>query len=133
MSMSDPVADFLTRVRNAVMRRHPTVECDASKLKAEIAKIMKQEGFITDYRSFKDPRGLPRLEVQLKYDHLGESVIRGVKRVSSPGLRRHEGYRKLRAVHSGQGIAIVTTSKGIMTDFDCREQKIGGEVLCQVW
>lgn len=133
MSMTDPVADFLTRMRNAMMRRHPTVECDGSKIKLEIAKILKKEGFIEDYRSFKSDRGLARLEVNLKYDPNGESVIRGLKRVSTPGLRRHTGYRKLHSVYSGQGVAIITTSKGMMTDFDCREQKIGGEVICHVW
>jgi small subunit ribosomal protein S8 len=133
MSMTDPVADFLTRVRNATMRRHAVVECDSSKIKVEIAKILKKEGFVTEWRSFKNDEGHNRIEVQLKYDHNGESVIRGLKRVSTPGLRKHEGYRKLRPVHSAQGIAIVTTSKGLLTDFDCRELKIGGEVLCQVW
>lgn len=133
MSMTDPVADFLTRVRNAVMRRHPLVECDASKLKLEIAKILKKEGFIQDFRGFKNDKGHQRLEVTLKYDEGGDSVIRGLKRVSSPGLRRHTGYKKLKAVYSGQGVAIITTSKGMLTDFDCREQKIGGEVICHVW
>ena len=133
MSMTDPVADFLTRMRNATMRRHATVECDSSKLKQEIAKILKKEGFITDYRNYKNEQGHNRLEVQLKYDRNGESVIRGMRRVSTPGLRKHQGYRSLRPVHSAQGVAIVTTSKGIMTDFDCREMKIGGEVICHVW
>jgi small subunit ribosomal protein S8 len=73
------------------------------------------------------------MEVQLKYDRDGNSVIRGMRRVSTPGLRRHQGYRELRPVYSGQGIAVVTTSSGIMTDFDCREKKIGGEVMCHVW
>jgi small subunit ribosomal protein S8 len=133
MSMTDPVADFLTRVRNATMRRHALMECDSSKLKLEIANILKKEGFITEYRNFKNERGHNRIEVQLKYDHNGESVIRGMKRISTPGLRKHEGYRGLRPVYSAQGVAIVTTSKGVMTDFDCREMKIGGEVLCHVW
>jgi len=133
MSMTDPIADFLTRVRNATMRRHPTVECDGSKIKAQVANILKKEGFITDWRSFKNERGHQRMEVQLKYDGQGASAIRGMKRVSTPGLRRHEGYRDLRPVYSGQGIAIVTTSAGVMTDFDCRERKVGGEVICYVW
>ena len=133
MSMSDPVADFLTRVRNATMRKHAVVECDSSKLKQEVARILKQEGFIADYRGFKSDKGHNRLEVQLKYDHNGESVIRGLRRISTPGLRRHQGYRMLRPVYSAQGIAIVSTSKGVLTDFDCREMKIGGEVICHVW
>ncbi len=133
MSMTDPVADFLTRVRNAVMRRHAVVECESSTLKVEVAKILKKEGFIQDYRGFKNDKGHQRLEVSLKYDERGDSVIRGLKRISTPGLRKHLGYREMRAVYSGQGVAIVTTSKGMLTDFDCREQKIGGEVLCHVW
>lgn len=133
MSMSDPVADFLTRLRNATMRRHATVECDSSKIKVELASILKKEGFIEEFRGFKNDRGHQRMEVKLKYDRDGNSVIRGMRRVSTPGLRRHQGYRELRPVYSGQGIAIVTTSSGVLTDFDCRERKIGGEVICHVW
>lgn len=133
MSMTDPIADFLTHIRNALMRKHATVDSPSSKLKAEIARVLKEEGFVSDFLTYQDERGLPRIEVTLKYDKDGDSVIRGLQRVSRPGLRRHAGYDGLPPVYSGQGVAIVTTSKGVLTDLACREQKVGGEVLCQVW
>ncbi|HEX7927489.1 MAG TPA: 30S ribosomal protein S8 [bacterium] len=133
MSMTDPIADFLTHIRNAIMRKHATVESPSSKLKEEIAKVLKREGFIEDFSQSKTAKGHPQLVVTLKYDNKGTSVIRGLKRVSSPGLRRHAGFGKMRPVLNGQGVAIVTTSKGVMTDFECRDQKVGGEVICHVW
>lgn len=133
MSMTDPIADFLTHIRNALMRKHASVESPSSKIKAEIAKVLKDEGFIADWSTFKDDRGLPRIAVDLKYDQRGDSVIRGIKRISRPGLRWHVKYRDLKPVYNGQGIAVVTTSKGLLTDLACREQKIGGEVLCHIW
>lgn len=131
--MTDPIADFLTHIRNAIMRKHATVESPSSKLKEEIAKVLKREGFIEDFSQSKTVKGHPQLVVTLKYDNKGTSVIRGLKRVSSPGLRRHAGFGKMRPVLNGQGVAIVTTSKGVMTDFECRDQKVGGEVICHVW
>ena len=131
--MTDPIADFLTHIRNAIMRKHATVESPSSKLKEEIAKVLKREGFIEDFSQSKTAKGHPQLVVTLKYDNKGTSVIRGLKRVSSPGLRRHAGFGKMRPVLNGQGVAIVTTSKGVMTDFECRDQKVGGEVICHVW
>lgn len=133
MSMTDPVADFLTHIRNANMRKHATVESPASKLKVEVAKVLKQEGFIEDWLTFDSEQGKPRITVNLKYDAEGESVLRGIKRISRPGLRLQSGYKKLTPVLAGQGIAIVSTSKGVMTDYECRQQKVGGEVLCHVW
>lgn len=133
MSMTDPIADFLTHLRNAIMRKHATVESPSSKVKVEIARVLKKEGFIEDWAALKSAKGLPRIQVTLKYDTEGESVIRGLKRISSPGLRRHAGVAKLKPVLNGQGVAIVSTSKGLMTDFDCRDQKMGGEVICHVW
>ena len=133
MSMTDPIADFLTHIRNALMRKHASVDSPSSKLKTEIARVLKEEGFVSDFLTYQDERGLPRIEVTLKYDNSGESVIRGLQRVSKPGLRRHSGYDGLPSTYNGQGIAIVTTSKGVLTDASCREQKVGGEVLCQVW
>jgi small subunit ribosomal protein S8 len=131
--MTDPIADFLTRIRNAIMRKHATVEVPSSKMKEEIAKALKREGFIEDYAVARTPAGLPRLVVTLKYDGSGASVIRGLERVSTPGLRRHAGFAKLKPVLNGQGVAILTTSKGVLTDFECRDQKVGGEVICHVW
>jgi small subunit ribosomal protein S8 len=133
MPMTDPIADFLTHIRNAIMRRHATVESPGSRIKTEIARVLKEEGFIQDWNAAEDKRGLPRIVVSLKYDPEGGSVIRGLKRVSSPGLRRHASYRELPAVLNGQGITIVSTSHGLLTDFQCRDQKIGGEVICRVW
>ena len=133
MSMTDPIADFLTHIRNALMRKHANVTSPASKVKREIARVLKEEGFIEDWEPAQDERGHPRLNIVLKYDRKGESVIRGLKRQSRPGLREHMGYEDLKPVFNGQGIAIITTSKGVLTDHACREQKVGGEVLCQVW
>jgi small subunit ribosomal protein S8 len=133
MSMTDPIADFLTHLRNALMRKHATVDSPSSKLKAEIARVLKEEGYIMDFLTYADEQGHARIEVTLKYDPQGDSVIRGLHRISRPGLRRHKGYDSLHPVWSGQGIAILTTSKGVLTDLACRERKVGGEVLCEVW
>lgn len=133
MSMTDPIADFLTHIRNALMRKHALVESPSSKIKVEIARVLKEEGFILDWNMTEDERGMPRIALELKYDKNGESVIRGIKRISKPGLRHHAGCQEMRPVQNGQGIAVVTTSKGLMTDFACRDQNIGGEVLCHVW
>ncbi len=125
MSMTDPIADFLTHIRNALLRKHASVESPASKIKAEIARVLKEEGFIEDWSVFNNERGLPRIAIDLKYDKDGDSVIRGLQRVSRPGLRRHVGYRHMPAVLNGQGIAVVTTSEGVLTDLSCREQQDG--------
>ncbi|MDH4249286.1 MAG: 30S ribosomal protein S8 [Deltaproteobacteria bacterium] len=133
MPMTDPIADFLTHIRNAMMRKHAQVSSPGSRVKTEIARVLKQEGFIEDWSSAQDDRGHLRIVVDLKYDSRGDSVIRGLKRVSTPGLRRHQGYKDMMPVYNGQGIAILTTSQGMMTDLECREKKIGGELICQVW
>ena len=133
MSMTDPVADFLTHIRNALMRKHASVESPSSKVKLEIARVLKEEGYIEDWSKNAEDPVKPRITVQLKYDSEGDSVIRGLKRISRPGLRNHQGYREMKPVWNGQGIAIITTSKGLVTDFTCREDKIGGEVLCHIW
>jgi small subunit ribosomal protein S8 len=98
MSMTDPIADFLTRLRNAIMRSHETVESPSSAIKVEIAKVLKREGFIQDFTTLQPEEGPPKLVVTLKYDPKGESIIRGLERISTPGLRRHVGYRKLKSV-----------------------------------
>ncbi len=133
MSMTDPVADFLTRIRNATMRKHASVEIPASKLKVEIAKVLKQEGYIEDWLTFTPDEGHPRISINLKYDSAGESVMRGLKRISKPGLRWQAGSREMAPVLNGRGMWIVSTSKGLLSDFDCRKQKVGGEVLCEIW
>ncbi len=133
MTMSDPVADMLTRIRNALMRGHAVVRCPFTNLKQEIGRVLKQEGFIADLRKLDESLKAPLLEMVLKYNQEGDSVIRGLRRVSKPGLRYHTGHQSLGRVYNGQGISIVTTSQGVLSDAECRARKVGGEVLCHVW
>jgi small subunit ribosomal protein S8 len=132
MSMSDPIADMLTRIRNANIVRHETVEIPASKMKKEIAEILKKEGFIRDAEYVEDSKqGIIRLF--LKYGSNNERVISGLKRISKPGLRVYTKSQEVPRVLGGLGIAIISTSKGVMTDKDARQSKAGGEVICYVW
>ena len=132
MSMSDPLADMLTRIRNAVMVKLDSVEIPKSNTKVEIAKVLKEEGFIVDYHvSDKGVQGT--LNIDLKYDPDGGSVISGIKRVSKPGLRRYAKSNEIPQVLNGLGISIVSTSKGILTDRSAKAQNTGGEILCEVW
>jgi len=129
MSMSDPIADMLTRIRNAQASEKVTVAMPASKLKAAIAKVLKDEGYIDD---FKLEQGVkPQLEIALKY-YAGRPVIEKIERVSRPGLRIYKGTKDIPQVMNGLGIAIVSTSKGVMTDRKARATGLGGEVLCIV-
>ncbi len=132
MVMSDPIADMLTRIRNANLVRHETVELPASKVKKEIAEILKREGFIRDAEYVEDNKqGLIR--IFLKYGPNNERVITGLKRISKPGLRVYTKSNEVPRVLGGLGIAIISTSKGIVTDKEARQGKSGGEVLCYVW
>src|SRR5690625_4556540 len=132
MTMSDPIADMLTRIRNANVVRHETVELPASKVKKEIAEILKQEGFIRDAEYVEDNKqGIIR--IFLKYGSNNERVITGLKRISKPGLRVYAKSNELPKVLGGLGIAIISTSKGIMSDKEARQSKAGGEVVCYVW
>ena len=132
MQMSDVIADMLTRIRNANDAKHPTVDIPASKMKESIAKILVAEGYVKSYQIVEDGKqGVIR--VTLKYMTGKQKVIRGIRRVSKPGLRVYAGYEDMPKVMNGLGIAIVSTSKGIMTDKQARSQKIGGEVLAFVW
>jgi len=132
MTMSDPIADMLTRIRNANMVRHEKLELPASNIKTQIADILKREGFIRDYEVIKDDKqGV--LRMFLKYGAEDERVITGLKRISKPGLRVYAKADELPRVLNGLGIAVVSTSKGILTDKEAREQAIGGEVLAYVW
>lgn len=132
MTMSDPIADMLTRIRNANMVRHEKLELPASNIKTQIADILKREGFIRDYEVIKDDKqGV--LRMFLKYGAGDERVITGLKRISKPGLRVYAKADELPRVLNGLGIAVVSTSKGILTDKEAREQAIGGEVLAYVW
>ncbi|MFD2615201.1 30S ribosomal protein S8 [Paenibacillus gansuensis] len=132
MVMSDPIADMLTRIRNANVVRHETVELPASKAKKEIAEILKREGFIRDAEYIEDNKqGIIR--IFLKYGPNNERVITGLKRISKPGLRVYTKSTEVPRVLGGLGIAIISTSKGVMTDKEARQSKAGGEVICYVW
>ncbi|MBU0730023.1 MAG: 30S ribosomal protein S8 [Proteobacteria bacterium] len=132
MSMSDPLADMLTRIRNAGMVKFESVDIPYSNLKAGVAEILKQEGYINDYQVIKgDKQGV--LKVNLKYDQDDVRVITGLKRVSSPGRRVYVKSDKIPKVMSGLGIAIISTSKGLITDREAKKTGIGGELLCEVW
>ncbi len=129
--MTDPIADFLTRIRNAVQARHRVVEIPASRMKASMADILKNQGFITAYEKVEEgPQGTLRLT--LRYSE-GKPSVLGLRRVSRPGLRRYAGATELPRVKNGLGIAIISTSQGLMTDKEARSKNVGGEVLCFVW
>jgi small subunit ribosomal protein S8 len=132
MVMTDPIADMLTRIRNANMVRHEKLEVPASKIKKEIAEILKREGFVRDVEYIEDNKqGIIR--IFLKYGPNNERVISGLKRISKPGLRVYAKSNEVPRVLNGLGIAIVSTSKGVMTDKEARQQQTGGEVLAYVW
>jgi len=132
MVMTDPIADMLTRIRNANRMRHEKVEMPASRLKADILTVLKKEGFIVDYSVAKDDvQG--KIVVTLKYTDTKERVIKGLKRISKPGLRVYTSVDELPKVLNGLGIALISTSKGIMTDREARLAQVGGEVLAYVW
>ena len=134
MSMSDPIGDMLTRVRNAVRAGHPSVDVPASRLKEEICALLKREGFIKDY-TLTDARGAVRCQVRVALKYLPDRspVIQGLRRVSKPSLRVYSRGKELRPVRSGMGIAVVSTSKGLMTGKRARAAKLGGEILCEIW
>jgi len=132
MSMSDPLADMLTRIRNAGMVRYETVDVPMSNLKVGVAKVLREEGYINDYQIIEDNKqGI--LRIMLKYGPSDEAVISGLRRVSKPGLRQYVKADDIPKVMSGLGIAILSTSKGVVTDREARRLRIGGEVLCEAW
>jgi len=133
MVMTDPIADMLTRIRNGNTVYHEKVDIPASKLKQEVARILLEEGFIKNVEYTQDGAGHPAIRVFLKYGANKERVITGLKRISRPGLRVYAGKDEVPRVLGGMGIAIISTSKGIMTDKKARHEGIGGEVLCYVW
>ena len=131
--MTDPIADYLTRVRNAIMAGHRVVEIPASNLKREITKILMEKGYILNYK-FVDEGPQGSIKIALKYDPINKvNAVKKLIRVSTPGLRKYVGYKDMPRVLNGLGIAILSTSKGVMTDKEAREQKIGGEVLCYIY
>ena len=131
--MTDPIADYLTRLRNTIMAKHKVVEIPASNLKKEITKILFDKGYVLNYKFIEEgPQGA--IKIALKYDAATKaSAIKCLKRVSRPGLRKYTGYKDMPRVINGLGIAILSTSKGVMTDKEAAELKIGGEVLCYVY
>jgi len=132
MSMSDPLADMLTRIRNGVMAHFDSVEMPLSKIKVGVAKVLKQEGYINDYHvTDEGVQGV--LKIDLKYGPNNEKVITGIRRVSKPGLRQYMKSDRIPKVMSGLGIAILTTSHGVVSDREARSMNVGGELLCEVW
>ena len=131
MSLTDPVADFLARIRNAIRARHQKLDVPASKLKAEIASILKEEGYISNYKT-QEEEGKQVLRVYLKYGG-AEAAIRDLARISRPGCRVYIGRDEIKRVQGGLGISILTTPKGVMTGRQARREGVGGELLCEVW
>lgn len=132
MNISDPIADYLTRIRNAVRAGHNTVDIPYSKLKAEMSRILKREGYIRDFE-FIGEAPKQTIKITLKYSVDRESVITGLERVSRPGLRKYVKAEDVPRVLGGMGIALLTTSHGILTDREARKSCTGGEILCQIW
>jgi small subunit ribosomal protein S8 len=130
---TDPVSDMLTRIRNAARARHARVELPASKLKIEIARVLKEEGYISTYKVVDESKTRKALRVFLKYTPDKRSVITDLRRVSRPGSRRYLAVKEIRGVVGGLGINILTTPRGVMTGRAARKQRVGGEVLCEVW
>ncbi len=132
MSMTDPIADMLTRIRNACSAKHSKVDVPASKLKREVARVLAESRFIDNFAFIEDGKqGILRL--YLRYDQHDNSIIRGLERVSKPGLRQYAGKANIPRVLRGLGIAIISTSRGVMTDKEARINGVGGEILCSVW
>ena len=132
MSLTDPVADFLTRVRNAIRARHQKVDVPASKLKLELARILKEEGYISNFKSTEED-GQKILRIYLKYGANNEAAMSKLERISKPGCRVYVGRNEIPRVLGGMGINILTTPQGVMTGRDARKHGVGGEVLCEIW
>jgi small subunit ribosomal protein S8 len=132
--LTDPIADMLTRIRNAIMVERQTVDMSVSKLKRGVAEVLKREGFIWDWEEINDDEApVGQLRLELKYGNTGEKVIRHIKRVSKPGRRVYSKSKDLRPVLNGLGIQIISTSSGVVSDREARQQGIGGEVLAEIW
>ena len=132
MSMTDPIADLLTRIRNACQARHRSVDVPASGLKREISRVLAEERFIDNFACYDDGKQ-GQIRLYLRYGDGDQSLIRGLRRLSKPGLRKYASKTELPRIRRGLGIAIVSTSRGVMTDRDARKAGIGGELLCSVW
>ena len=134
MTMSDPIADMLTRIRNANTAKHDSVDVPSSKMKLAIAKILLDEGYIAKYEIIKDENGFDVIRIDLKYGKdKNEKIITGLKRISKPGLRIYASKEELPRVLGGLGVAVISTDKGVITDKEARAAGVGGEVLCYIW
>ena len=132
MSLSDPIGDMIARIKNAQLRNHKKVVLPSSKFKTKIANVLKNEGFIIDYKVNENEGNKPDLEINLKYNY-GSPVISTIERVSKPGRRIFSSAESLPKINNGLGIAIISTPKGVMTDVEARKQKVGGEIICKVF
>ena len=132
MTMTDPVADMLTRIRNANAELHPYLDVPSSKLKQEVLRVLKEENYVDNY-TFIDDRKQGMIRIHLRYGPEGERVITGIKKVSRPGLRRYVGADEIPEVMGGLGLTILSTSKGVLSGARARKERLGGEVLCMVW
>jgi len=132
MSVSDPVADMLTKIRNAVQARHEKVDVPTSKLKLEIVKILKTEGYIKNFKKVTE-EGKNIIRIFLKYDDSNNSVIHGVEKISTPGRRVYSGYKDLPRIYNGLGTIVVSTSAGVTTGKKASEKMVGGELVCKIW
>lgn len=132
MSMTDPIADMLTRIRNACKAGHRKVDIPSSKMKREIARILKERGFVRNY-AYVDDNRQGYLRIYLRFSPIEESAIQGIQRVSRPGLRKYVGKDKIPRVLNGLGVAVLSTSRGILTDNEARAAGVGGEVVCSIW
>jgi small subunit ribosomal protein S8 len=132
MSMTDPVADLLTRIRNGYQAKQDKIDVPASRLKANIVKVLRDEGFIRSFKLVRE-EGTAWIKIQLKYDDSGRAVVSGIRRISRPGLRRYVGHTDAARIKSGAGVAILSTSKGVMSGLKAKQENVGGEFLCEVW
>ena len=130
--MVDPIADMLTRIRNAVSVERPHVDMPTSRVKLGVAEVLKREGYIWDFEVIED-KPVSQLRVELKYGHNGEKVIQHIQRISSPGCRVYRKAKELRPVLNGLGISVLSTSRGVISDREARQRGVGGEVLCELW
>lgn len=133
MAISDPVADMLTKIRNASMAKHEKVEIPSSKMKLQIIKILKNEGYIKNFKKVVNKDGMSTIKVFLKYDEQQKPVLHGIDRLSTPGRRVYSGYRDMPRVYNGYGVVVVSTSTGIITGKKASEKKVGGELICTIW
>jgi small subunit ribosomal protein S8 len=133
MAVTDPLADMLTKIRNATIAGHEKVDIQPSKLKLEVIKILKNEGYIKNFKKSTNDDGKDNIRVFLKYDERQKPIIHGLQKISTPGRRIYSGYRKMPSVYNGHGILIVSTSTGVITGKKASERKVGGELICSVW